>query len=37
LTSAVAIAIHLDADRILTTDRRWPKVPVEVLVARTHP
>ena len=30
----VAIAIHLGADRILTTDRRWPKLPVEVLVAR---
>ena len=30
----VAVAIHLNADRILTTDRRWPKVPVEVLVAR---
>lgn len=30
----VAIAMHLKADRILTTDRRWPKVPVKVLVAR---
>lgn len=30
----VAIAMHLRADRILTTDRRWPKLPVEVLVAR---
>lgn len=30
----VAVAIHLEADRILTTDRRWPSVPVEVLVAR---
>jgi len=30
----VAIAVHLGADRILTTDRRWPKVPVQVLVAR---
>lgn len=29
----VAIAVHMGADRILTTDRRWPKVPVEVLVA----
>ena len=29
-----AIAIHLKAARILTTDRRWPKLPVEVLVAR---
>lgn len=30
----VAIAIHLKADRILTTDRRWPKLPVKVGVAR---
>ena len=30
----VAVAMHLKADRILTTDRRWPKLPVEVLVAR---
>jgi predicted nucleic acid-binding protein len=30
----VAIAMHLDADRILTTDRRWPKLPVDVLIAR---
>jgi len=30
----VAIAMHLKADRILTTDRRWPKLPVEVVVAR---
>lgn len=30
----VAIAMHLDADQILTTDRRWPKVPVTVVVAR---
>ena len=30
----VATAIHLDADRILITDRRWPKGPVEVLIAR---
>ena len=30
----VAIAVHLKADRILTTDRRWPKLPIEVLVAR---
>lgn len=30
----VAIAMHLRADRILTTDRRWPKLPVEVVVAR---
>jgi predicted nucleic acid-binding protein len=30
----VASAVHLDADRVLTTDRRWPKLPVEVLVAR---
>lgn len=29
----VAIALHLRADRILTTDRRWPKLPVRVLVA----
>lgn len=30
----VAVALHLDADRILTTDRRWPNVPVSVVVAR---
>jgi predicted nucleic acid-binding protein len=30
----VAIAIHLKADRILTTDRRWPRLPVKVVVAR---
>lgn len=30
----VAIALHLRADRILTTDRRWPKVAVPVVVAR---
>lgn len=30
----VAIAMHLKADRILTTDRRWPKVPISVVVAR---
>jgi predicted nucleic acid-binding protein len=30
----VAIAMHLKADRILTTDRRWPKLPVKVVVAR---
>jgi predicted nucleic acid-binding protein len=30
----VAIALHLKADRILTTDRRWPKVPMEVVIAR---
>jgi predicted nucleic acid-binding protein len=30
----VAIAIHLGADRILTTDRRWPKLPIDVVVAR---
>lgn len=30
----VATAMHLKADRIITTDRRWPNVPVEVLVAR---
>ena len=30
----VAIAMHLRADRILTTDRRWPKVPVTIVVAR---
>jgi predicted nucleic acid-binding protein len=30
----VAIAIHLGAKRILTTDRGWPNVPVEVLIAR---
>lgn len=32
----VAIAMHLKADRILTTDRRWPKLPVKVVVARPH-
>ena len=30
----VAIAMHLKADRILTTDRRWRKLPVKVVVAR---
>lgn len=30
----VATALHLKADRILTTDRRWPKLPVQVVVAR---
>jgi predicted nucleic acid-binding protein len=30
----VAIAMHLKADRIVTTDRRWPKLPVTVVVAR---
>ena len=30
----VAVALHLKADRILTTDRRWPKLQVAVLVAR---
>jgi predicted nucleic acid-binding protein len=30
----VAIAMHLKADRILTTDRRWPKLPVKVVLAR---
>lgn len=30
----VATAIHLKADRILTTDRRWPKLPITVEVAR---
>ena len=30
----VAVAMHLKADRILTTDRRWPKLSVDVLVAR---
>jgi predicted nucleic acid-binding protein len=30
----VAIAMHLKADRILTTDRRWPKLPVKVVVVR---
>jgi predicted nucleic acid-binding protein len=30
----VATALHLKADRVLTTDRRWPKLPVTVLVAR---
>ena len=30
----VAIAMHLRADRILTTDRRWPKLPVKVVLAR---
>lgn len=29
----VAVAMHLKADRILTTDRRWPKLSVDVLVA----
>jgi predicted nucleic acid-binding protein len=28
-----AIAMHLKAHRILTTDRRWPNLPVDVLVA----
>ena len=31
---AVATAMHLRADRILTTDRRWPNLPVRVEVAR---
>jgi len=30
----VAIAMHLGADRILTTDRRWPDLPLEIVVAR---
>ena len=30
----VAIAMHLGAERILTTDRRWPSLPIEILVAR---
>ena len=30
----VAIAMHLKATRILTTDRRWPKLPLQVIVAR---
>jgi predicted nucleic acid-binding protein len=30
----VAIAMHLKADRILTTDRGWPKLPVKVVVVR---
>jgi predicted nucleic acid-binding protein len=30
----VAIAMHLKADRILTTDRRWPKLSFAVVVAR---
>ncbi len=30
----VATALHLKADRILTTDRQWPKLPVRVEVAR---
>jgi predicted nucleic acid-binding protein len=30
----VAIAMHLTADRVLTTDRRWPKLPIQVVVAR---
>jgi predicted nucleic acid-binding protein len=30
----VAIAMHLKADRVLTTDRRWPKLAVKVVVAR---
>ena len=30
----VACAMHLKADRILTTDRRWPRVAVRVEVAR---
>jgi predicted nucleic acid-binding protein len=29
-----ATAIHLGADRILTTDRRWPKLPVAVTIVR---
>ena len=30
----VATAMHLKANRILTTDPRWPKLPIAVLVAR---
>lgn len=30
----VAVAIHLGADRVLTTDRRWPDLPLEIVVAR---
>ena len=30
----VACAIHLEADRIITTDRRWPKLPMRVDIAR---
>ncbi len=30
----MAIAMHLKADRVLTTDRRWPMLPVKVVVAR---
>lgn len=29
----VAAAIQLKADRIITTDRRWPKLPIRVDVA----
>lgn len=30
----VAVAMHLKANRILTTDRRWPRLPVDVEIAR---
>ena len=30
----VASALHLKADRIFTTDRRWPRLPIPVEVAR---
>ena len=30
----VATAMHLKANRILTPDQRWPKLPIAVLVAR---
>jgi len=29
----VAIAMHLKADRIVTPDRRWPKLPIKVVFA----
>lgn len=33
----VALAMHLGADRVLTTDRRWPKLPINVTIARPAP
>lgn len=30
----VATALHLKANRILTTDRRWPALPIQVDVVR---
>lgn len=30
----VATAMHLGAARVLTTDRRWPRLPIRVEVAR---